>query len=109
MNRLTKFTFGAALNAICATVGIGMASIAVSQQVPCGTPVAGVCNQYCDGYLSGPSFNCCSTYGTSCCRRMCNTITCTGTSQCNQTQQVASTSGATIVDSTCSARGTCLQ
>ena len=111
MNRLTKFTFGAALNAICATVGVGMAAMAVSQAVPCGTPVNANCNIYCDGFTEGPNFNCCSTYGTSCCRRTCNTVSCTGDdgSACNQSQQVQSSSGATINNASCSAKGTCLQ
>jgi hypothetical protein len=111
MNRLTKFTFGTALNAICATVGLGLAAVAISQQVPCGTPVNGNCNIYCDGYISGPSFSCCNTYGTSCCRRSCNTITCTGDigSGCNFTPQVASTAGVTLIDASCSVKGTCLQ
>ena len=112
MNRLTKLTFAAALNAICATVGLGMAAMAIADQVPCGTPVNASCLNSCDGYIAGPSFNCCNNYGTSCCRRSCNTVLCIADLQgdaCNVALQTASTAGATVLNANCSVKGTCLQ
>jgi hypothetical protein len=111
MNRLTKFTFAAALNAICATIALGMAAVAIAAEVPCGTPVNASCLNTCDGYVAGPSFNCCNNYGTSCCRRLCNTVQCIqdlAGDPCNTQLQTASTSGATVLNTSCTVKGTCL-
>ncbi|HWD39342.1 MAG TPA: hypothetical protein VG944_10865 [Fimbriimonas sp.] len=104
MNRVTRITFAIALNAICATVGLGLAGTAVAGGLNCSVPVNVYCQDGCGAFVQGAAFQCCSTYGTSCCARTCHQITCLqglGKGPCNQTPQIEATAGATITNTQC--------
>jgi hypothetical protein len=111
MNKLTKFTFAASVNAICLTVALGLAAVAMGSGVPCNQETTYTCDDTCDGATIVGSFNCCSTYGIDCCRRLCSVANCVDAENgtpCNTQNQAISTAGTTDPYGTCTSKGTCL-
>ena len=104
MTKLTKITFGIAVNALCAVIGLGLASTAVAGGLNCNQPQNYTCEDTCAGAIGGPVFQCCSTYGTSCCARYCEQYTCIYEKEdgpCNTAPQIQSSTGATLLNSIC--------
>ena len=111
MNKLTKFTFAASINAVCLTVALGLASVAMGGGIPCSQPTTYTCDSTCDGVTLVGSFNCCSTYGLSCCNRMCSVANCVSAENgtpCNTGNQGIATAGVLDPYAICTIKGTCL-
>jgi len=110
MNKFTKITVSIALNAICATLAFGLISVAMAAGVPCNQEVDATCLNTCGGYAEGQAFVCCSTYGTACCRRMCNVVYCVADpgEPCNTQAQTAASAGTTDPVGICTDKGTCI-
>jgi hypothetical protein len=104
MNRVTKVILGISLNGICAIVGLGLAGTANAGGVDCTSPQYVVCDAGCGAWYEGPAFQCCSTWGTSCCARTCHVYECLlghYAGPCNTALQNVDTPGAELTNEIC--------
>jgi hypothetical protein len=115
MTKIATLTFTLAINAIAATIGLGLAANA-SGQLSCNAPSNGTCGTICISTYEA-WFVCCSTWGSQCCSRQCNVLECfppndepppSNPNECPAGDQIVSTTGTLYNASTCQQGNYCV-